>query len=296
MVEDIGTIISKGFATYTKNLNLCVPFVLGAVVISIIAIFALMGLVFLIFGDSLATLGPMNPEQELALFLQEINLHFSEIIILSIVFILIIALLISFFMGGAIGMTTEAMEKGKSNISTMINAGKKNILNLFLAYVLVGMIYFAGIIFIVPGAMKTNISQFLIQGVAGENPLFDAGILLWRIYDLISGLFLAVFSYAIVIDGLSPMEGINTSIKFFIRHKLDVLILSILSSIILVAYLDITSLILANHIILWGLLNFIIILLVIEPVITAWWVRLYLDRNDRKFFIDELLAHPNDLV
>ncbi len=193
-------------------------------------------------------------------------------------------------------MTTEAMEKGKANISTMINAGKKNILNLFLAYVLVGMIYFAGVVFIVPGAMKMNIGQVVFQGSVGENPLFEAGILVWRIYDLILGLLLAVFSYAIVIDRLLPIDGINTSFRFFMRHKLDVLILSIISSVLLVAYLEITSLILANHILLWGLLNFIVILFVLEPIITAWWVRLYMDRNERKFYIDELLAHPNDLV
>jgi hypothetical protein len=28
MVEDIGKIISNGFGTYTKNLNICVPFIL----------------------------------------------------------------------------------------------------------------------------------------------------------------------------------------------------------------------------------------------------------------------------
>jgi hypothetical protein len=41
MVEDIGKIISNGFETYTKNLNLGVPFVLNVII---------MGLAFIILG------------------------------------------------------------------------------------------------------------------------------------------------------------------------------------------------------------------------------------------------------
>ena len=31
MQEDIGTIINKGFGTWTRNLNICIPFVLNFV-------------------------------------------------------------------------------------------------------------------------------------------------------------------------------------------------------------------------------------------------------------------------
>lgn len=296
MVEDIRKIISNGFGTYTRNFNLYIPFVINAIMIGFLAILMLFVFTFVIFGDSLSSVdNPMNPEQMVTTFLQKINIHFSDIIVLSIVFILLLIFILSFFMGGAIGMTKQAIETGKSSLSTMIEAGKKNILNLFLAYILVSMIYLAGIVFIVPGAMKMNIVQVILQGDIGENPLLDIGILLWRLYDILLGLFLAVFSYAVVIDNLPPIDSIITSFKFFNKQKLDIFILSIISGGLLYIYLEITSRILMNHIFLWLLLNFFVVFFIIEPIITIWWVRLYMVRTDKKIYFDELLAHPNDL-
>jgi hypothetical protein len=37
MVEDLGKIISNGFETYTKNLNLGIPFALNVIITSLLA-------------------------------------------------------------------------------------------------------------------------------------------------------------------------------------------------------------------------------------------------------------------
>ena len=37
-------------------------------------------------------------------------------------------------------------------------------------------------------------------------------------------------------------------------------------------------------------------LIIIQPLTTVLWVRLYMAKTNKKFYIDELLAHPNELM
>lgn len=46
--------------------------------------------------------------------------------------------------------------------------------------------------------------------------------------------------------------------------------------------------------ILWSFISFFISIIVIAPLTTVWWVRLYMIRTEKKVYFDELLAHPND--
>ena len=47
---------------------------------------------------------------------------------------------------------------------------------------------------------------------------------------------------------------------------------------------------------LWSFVNFFINILVIPPLTTLWWVRLYMSGTGKTIYFNDLLAHPNDLA
>lgn len=143
-MEDIGKIISNGFETYTKNLVLVIPFILNAVITGILAV-VMVGIgFFYLFGSSLSAIGSASTSQAAAaILLPLITRHFYEIVILVIVYFLVFLFFQSFFMAGAISMAQKATETGKSDLSAMIEAGKKNVVNLYLAEILVTLLALA---------------------------------------------------------------------------------------------------------------------------------------------------------
>lgn len=299
MVEDIGKIISNGFETYTKNLNLGVPFALNVIITSLLAIIVL-GFGFLnIFGPSLSTLeNASTPQEVLPIIIPLVITHLAQIIILLITFFLISLAIQSFFNAGAIGMARQATETGKSEVTTMVEAGKKNVVNLFLADVLVGLLSLAGIVFIVPGALKFDINQLLFPEKNGAPFLLIAGIFLWVLYLLILGLVLAVFRYALVVDNLEPIDGIVTGFNFFKKNKSDVFALWFFLGIIIVAIAIIGELMRFSPVmnLIWPLVNVLISVFVVAPLTTVFWVRLYMTRTGKEVYFNDLLLHPNDLA
>jgi hypothetical protein len=203
----------------------------------------------------------------------------------------------SFFMAGAIGMAQKATETGKSDLSAMIEAGKKNVVNLYLAEVLVGLLALAGIVFIVPGAMGINLDQLLSEANASAVLLLAGGIFLWAIYIAILSIFLAVFSYALVIENLGPVDGIVAGFGFFKAHKSDVFLLWVIIGVILIILMIADAIIGGIPVlnVIWQFASFIINFLIIPPLTTLWWVRLYMTRTGKKLYFNDLLAHPNDL-
>lgn len=298
MVEDIGKIISNGFETYTKNLNLGVPFVLNVIIMGLA--FIILGFGFLtIFGSSLSTLeNATTPQEVLSVIIPLVITHLAQIIILFITFFLISLAIQSFFNAGAIGMARQATETGKTGLTAMVEAGKKNVVNLFLAEVLFGLLSLAGIVFIVPGALKFDINQLLSPEKTGALLLLIAGILLWVLYLLILGLVLAVFRYALVVDNLEPIDGIVTGFNFFKKNKSDVFVLWLILGIIIVAITIIGELMRFSPVmnLIWPLVNVVISVFVVAPLTTVFWVRLYMTRTGKEVYFNELLAHPNDLA
>ncbi len=298
MVEDLGKILSKGFETYTKNLNLSIPFIINVVITGLLSVIMLFAGFFYIFGSSLSSLkNATTPQQAISIILPLVLHHIHEIVMLIIIYFLIVSFIESFFLAGAIGMAQQATETGKAELSTMIEAGKKNVVNLYLAEILVGLIYFAGVVFIVPGAMRINLDQILsFSDISAFLPLIG-GFLLWAIYLVILSLVLAVFIYALVIDALSPIDGILAGFRFFTKHKFEVFMLWLIAGIIVIVLFIIEQVmgLIPVAKIIWPFINMIISIAVIPPLTTLWWVRLYMTRTDKKIYINELLAHPNDL-
>jgi hypothetical protein len=299
MVEDIGKIISKGFETYTNNINLSIPFVLNAFITGLLAVFMLGLGFFYIFGPYLPSLeNATSPQEIIFIILPVITQHLPEIVGLILLYFVVASFFQSFFVAGAVGMAQKATETGKSELSTMIEAGKKNVVNLYLADILVGLLSIAGIVFLVPGAMKADITQILSSANPGAILLLGGGFLLWIVYLVIISLLLAVFTYALVIDNLGPIDGILTGFRFFNNHKFDVFLMWLIIGVIVIVLAIIGEVMRVIPVMntIWGIINMFISVFVIPPLTTLWWVRLYMERTNKKLYFNELLAHPNDLA
>lgn len=300
MAEEIGKIINNGFGTYTKNLNICVPFILDFFISVLIALlFAGFGM-FYIFGTSLSQIESVSTPEAMALvMLPLISQHIIEIAILISVILLVIFLIQAYFTSGAIGMAIQATLSGKSSLSTMNDAGRKNLVNMFFAEILFGLISLAGIVFIVPGAMKIDISQLMDSKNPESAVLFIVGLMLWALYIIVLSIVLAIFRYALVAENLGPIDSISTAFEFFKKNKGDIvqlfIFLIVVSFALFIVDQIMNSLSISIINILWSFISFFISLIVIAPLTTVWWVRLYMVRTGKNMYFDEILAHPNDL-
>ncbi len=298
MVEEIRNIIGNGFETFKKNLNICVPFVLNSFIAGVLAALVFVFGILYIFGPSLSGLGDMkDPATIASIILPLIKQHIIDIIILIMVILISILIIQSYFIAGAVGMAIQATESGESKLSTMLEAGKKNLLNMFLAEILFGLLSLAGIVFIVPGAMKLDFSRISASENMGGFVMLMGGFLVWVIYLVILGLIFSVFRYALVADGLGPIESLTASFHFFQKNRIDVFLLFIIIVAIFAVYFIVDGIMRLNPItnILWSIIGTAISVIVLPPLITIWWVRLFMVRTNRKIYVDELLAHPNDL-
>jgi len=267
MVEDIGKVISNGFETYTKNLNLSIPFILNILVTGIIAVILFIVGISYIFGPAIPSLERLtSPEEMMSVLLPVVMQNIYTIVFTVILFILLGVFVQSFFTAGAIGMAKQATETGSSSLSTMIESGKENVINLFLAEIMVGLLILAGIVFVVPGILNTSTRLMLI-----------GGLLLWILYILIINIVLAVYRYALVVDALGPVDGVLAGYRFFTKHKMEVFLMVLFLFAIAVAMFIINLIMGFIPIIglIWPLINLILSLLVVPALTTVWWVRLY---------------------
>jgi hypothetical protein len=98
-------------------------------------------------------------------------------------------------------------------------------------------------------------------------------------------LVLAVAPYALVVDSLGPVQAIKSSVTFFRYHKFDVFLLWLIVLAISIGLQMIggstttggNSISYEPLSALTGLVN----LLVLAPLSTVWWTRLYMDRNGK---------------
>ncbi|MFH0904928.1 MAG: hypothetical protein V1854_07080 [Methanobacteriota archaeon] len=292
MAEELSKIISNGIDTYTKNLNLCVPFVLYFVISGIVVVTMFIIGILLLFGSAIPDLTVDEPEPLFRSLASIASQHIPEIALLIISTFLIIMLIFAFFESAAIGMAKQATETGISQLSTMMESGKKNFVNLFLADILVLLIILAGIVFMVPGIKSMDISQ----PAASAGLLLIGGFLL-LVYLLIVGVALAAFRYALVIESLSPVDGILAGIDFFKKNMFDVIILIVVTIVIAIVFAIIDHVMnlipLIN--IIWFFISLMISICILNPLMAVWWVRLYMTRTGKQVYVNDLLAHPNDL-
>ncbi|MDD5616642.1 MAG: hypothetical protein PHH85_10620 [Candidatus Methanoperedens sp.] len=292
MAEEISKIISNGIDTYTKNTNLCIPFILNIVTIALTAIIITIFSLVYLFG-SLPIEEYNSPEALSLAFISSISHHVYEIAAIVIAGFLIIMYIASFFTSGAIGMARQAIETGRTAFSTMMETGKKNAVNLFLAEILFLLLAFAGIVFMVPGAKNIDFTQ----PSKDASLILMIGFVLWIIYLLILSLALSVFSYVLVIESLGPVEGILAGFNFFKKNASDVFLIILVTIGVSFVFAIIDSIMSLNSILntIWFFVSLLISVCILSPVMTLWWVRLYMTRTGKQVYFNDLLAHPNDL-
>jgi hypothetical protein len=272
---EIGKIVSDRYTLWKKNLILSVPFIFNAVItmgLMIVAFFSL-------FLPKLQTLLSQPSEMTSAEIFSELMItltsRLSFIVLVLIALVVIIARIGAFLNAGAIGMAKEAILKGKTTLSTMVTYGKKKVLNLFGANLIVGVIMSLSLLFLLPGIF--TLLPYTSSSVDSNTvsmtemiPLF-IGLFFMAVYGLLLSLVFFLVNYAVVIDDLRAVEGVKTGIHMFFKQKLAVFLLWLLL-IVLAFVLGLLSVIPY----IGGFLVFLVSLIVYLPLITLWVTNLYL--------------------
>jgi hypothetical protein len=141
---DFGEILKGGYATWKNNLSICVPFILSMVislvVLMMVALIAFFSLFYPLLQTYLTNPSTADLTELFSQVAAAISGNLVSIILLLVAIIIIISLVSSFFISGAIGMVKEAILTGSTNISHMIDYGKKKYLSYFGANLIVGLI------------------------------------------------------------------------------------------------------------------------------------------------------------
>ncbi len=278
MVEETESVIGKGFETWKRNLSICLPFVFSSVLTSVVGI-------IIIGGAILATIPSLVPlftkfdeitpdviPQVLPQIIQSMG-----IIIIAIIATIILCMLIdAFFWAGAIGMAKEATETGRANISHMIEYGKRKFISLFFTDVIIGLISFVGLVFLVPGILyilpKLSVLSVLPpEEVITTFVVFGLGVLAMIVYTLIVSIIFALPRYSVVIDDVGAIRGVKNGFEIFMRNKVAVFLLWLITFVLFI----ISAAFGAIENIGW-LISAILFVIVIYPLTTIWWSRLYL--------------------
>lgn len=300
MTETLEKIITKGFNTWIKNLNICIPLVINYVITLLIETFAIVIIIVGILGINIndEMLFTSN-EEVIELFLSSVDGNLVFIAILAVLYIIITMLTSSYFSAGAIGMCQSATSRGDTTIEDMISAGNKNFIHVFMANLLIGLMVLAGIVFMVPGGLLVGNNIDTIE--AGQLGLgiifFIMGLFIWVIYIIILSVILSMVMYAIIIERIGALEGIHKGYQFFMDNKLSVIFIWLISIIITFTIgsiffvigqiLTLTGIIGLNMI--WSLGSSLVIITTIQPLIMVWWTRLYIVKTGKSPYIDDLL-------
>jgi len=295
MYEDIGTLLRRGFETWKRNLNLAVPFALMIVALMLLAVVMAVILLYPLITTSpeiLSTASDVEDPQELMeLFTSMTNIG----LLVAVVLLGILAMFLagSFFSAGAIGMAKEATDTGKTTLKAMWASGRRHFLSLFLAEVLMMIVIVALL-----AVLSLPFVSELTAGFESGNP--DIGqIALWIILlialSLILSIVLAMVPYALVVEGLGPVGAIKAGIGFFLSNKMDVFLVWLVAMAVSVAiqFLGVPFSGSETSTAIFSTLSGIVSILVISPLTTVWWTRLYVTRSGK---ISEVEAVPDEDV
>jgi len=292
-MERIGEVLRNGAYTWKQNPILCAPFVLDTFVQSLFFMLVIAGLVVAIGTDPFMTIisgiseivqvsqTPGEPLLEAVEAMAEIAplvMQFIGVFIAALIIMVIGSVLIStFFEAGAVGMAKNATMTGTTRMNDLFWYGKRSGVILFLANIVIALIFLAGIVFLVPGILLLAAPDG--SGVAVA--VVAIGIILWIGYLIILSIGLAPVTYALVIDNKGPIEGIEKGWKFFSSHKLDVFLMWVVMFAISILIFTVGQIFLIHPVttVIWQFVATLINICIIMPLITVWWTRLYLSRK-----------------
>jgi hypothetical protein len=298
MYEDFGTILNRGFKTWVRNPNICIPYVLNFFINLILSVFffGLIGAMLFVSGSGSAVdLNTLANEELYSILWDGFKNNIPVSVALILAFSLFGMFLQAFFTAGAIGMAKKASETGDTVFSDMFRSGWKNSFRLFLTSLVLALMLLAGIVFIVPGALTVGDLNSLVQNpelpVKGMGVL-GIGILLWTIYLLAVNIVFSIAPYALVIDELDSLEALKAGYRFFMSNKLDVFFIWIIS--VGLAFLNgfVGELLGPENILVSGITYFVPVF-ILQPITAILWTRLYLVGEERELYNPyDLLSDP----
>lgn len=272
MPENIESILKNGFNAWKKNLNICVPIILNIIAITILVIAMMMTTVVAVLGPLMA-LSPeeLTPE----LLFGQIGPMMGIIVLVFVIFVILVGLIGAFFSAGVIGMAKKANEGKGATLSDMVEHGKKSVISVFFADIIVGLITLIGIVFVIPGVLYAPIDAIMYD------PLFIGGVVIFALYVVIMSIVFVAVKYVIVIDNIGTIQGIKKGVGFFLSNKLSVLMIWILIMAISMGLAIISMIVetMPYMALIWSVINMILSILVIAPLTIVWWARLYMDRT-----------------
>ena len=287
-MESINELIGRGFSLWRDNLNLCIPHLLGFF-FSLMALFA--GLMAVIFSGllpleelnetALQEMQYVEDMEEMQMLWGQMGEHLaglqsSEILQMAsaiLAIFILIALVEAFFAAGAIGMSRQALEKGRSSTSAIWQAGRRHFLSLFLAELLMTLIILMGMLLLLP---------LLAAGLEGLGLLAVALALIAIFYALALTIILSTMPYALVLEDLPPLRALRASIDFFRYNKFDVAVLWLVVVALSLGLQMVSGAISSGQpgqgqplSAITGMIS----LLVLAPLSNLWWTRLYMSRK-----------------
>ena len=292
-MERIGEVLRNGAYTWKQNPILCAPFVLDTLARFLFVMLVLAGLAVVIGTDRFMAIGsgisdimqasqtPGEPSLEAAEAMVEVYqlvLPFTRLFIAAlIIFGIGSALIRTFFEVGAVGMAKNATMTGTTRMNDLFWYGRRSTVSLFLANIVIALIFLAGIVFLVPGILLLDASDG--SGVAMA--AFAIGIILWIGYIIVLSIVLAPVTYALVIDNTGPIGGIEKGRKFFSSHKLDVFLMWLVVIAISMLIFTVGQIFFIHPVttVIWQFVATLINICILLPLITVWWTRLYLSRE-----------------
>lgn len=289
MYEGFGTILNRGFNGWVRNLNLCIPFILNFIVKLILYFFffGLMG-ILLFTSDVGGIIDPASvPAEKVYSMIWEGFVNNIAMIIFVIVIFMVLGIFVqAFFTAGAIGMAQKISETGDTFLADMLISGSRNISRLFFMSLLLALLLFIGIIFTLPGVLLTGDLSEIYQNpaAAGEGlKILGIGMMIWGVYLITLNLIFSLAPYALVIDELSPLEALKKSIDFFLANKLEVFLIWITFIGLTLISSFIGEIIASGNGLLAGI-TYLVPIIVLQPLVTIFWTRLYLNRSGKRLY------------
>jgi len=278
MTEDLGTTIRNGFETWKKNVVICLPFVFSWILTSIVVLMIL-GVAVLAtlpaLVSNLDALDELPPE----LIFQQLSLLFQNVGIILIAFavaIIVSMVIDAFFWAGAIGMAKEAIKTGHTDLSHMINYGKRKYVSIFVTNLIIGLLSLVGLVFLIPGILSilpklSRLPALSESEVVTLIALFGVGFLAFILYTITISILFALPRYVVVINDVGAVDGIKTGLRCFMRNKLAVFLLWLV-----IVAVNILATALGALPYIGGILMLILLIVVVLPLTVIWWSRLYL--------------------
>jgi len=286
-MEEIGELIGKGFGVWRQNLNLCIPFLLSFVLSSLllILVLAVLAVAFVsLQGINSTSFQDAQDAQVLLSQMEEAAASLSpseagSILLVTFLLLLLLILISSFFTAGAIGMAKQALEAGRADAGAMWSAGREHFRSMFLATIAMGLLVFAGLVFLIPGVALLYWST---QPDAQAVGILAAGFLLLAVYAIALSLLLAEAPYALVVDRLGALAAISASARFFWYNKFDVLVLWLIVVAVSLGLQMAGGSLSVNESLSYqpaSLITGLINILILAPLSNLWWTRLYMSRK-----------------